>query len=205
NHAAKQGGACPLSRMAEDFDPFQDAYMADPAEFVRWAREQLPVFYSPKLGYWVVTRYQAIKDILRGPITFSPSNVLEPVGTPPPEFKEILGQYGYAMNRTLVNEDEPMHMARRRVLMEPFTPEHLREHEPMVRRLVTEAIDRFIDTGRVDLVRNLLWEVPFTVALHFLGIDDDADRETMKRFSIAHTVNAFGRPTPEQRVEIAHT
>lgn len=194
-----------MGRKAADFDPFQDAYMEDPAEFVRWAREEQPVFYSPKLDYWVVTRYQAIKDIFRDPITFSPSNVLEPVGTPPPEVKEILGQYGYAMNRTLVNEDEPMHMARRRVLMEPFTPEHLREHEPMVRRLVTEAIDRFIDDGRVDLVRQLLWEVPFTVALHFLGIDDDADRETMKRFSIAHTVNAFGRPTPEQRVEIAHT
>lgn len=205
SHSAAPAGGCPLSRKAAEFDPFQDAYMENPSEFVRWAREERPVFYSPKLDYWVVTRYQAIKDIFRDPITFSPSNVLEPVGTPPPEVKEILGQYGYAMNRTLVNEDEPMHMARRRVLMEPFTPEHLREHEPMVRRLVTEAIDRFIDDGRVDLVRNLLWEVPFTVALHFLGIDDDADRETMKRFSIAHTVNAFGRPTPEQRVEIAHT
>ena len=205
SHASQAPGACPLSRMADQFDPFQDAYMADPAEFVRWAREQMPVFYSPKLDYWVVTRYQAIKDIFRDPITFSPSNVLEPVGSPPPEFKEILAQYDYAMNRTLVNEDEPMHMARRRVLMEPFTPEHLREHEPMVRRLVTEAIDRFIDKGRVDLVRELFWDVPFSVALHFLGIDDDADRATMKRFAIAHTVNAFGRPTPEQSVEIAHT
>src|SRR5690606_32801204 len=133
------GGSCPHARMAAEFNPFQDAYMENPSEFVRWAREELPVFYSPELDYWVVTRYQAIKEIFRDPITFSPSNVLEPVGSPPPEVKEILGQYGYAMNRTLVNEDEPMHMARRRVLMEPFTPEHLREHEPMVRRLVTES------------------------------------------------------------------
>lgn len=201
--AAAQG--CPISARAQAFDPFQDAYVENPSEFVRWAREEQPVFYSPKLDYWVVTRYAAIKDIFRDPITFSPSNVLEPVEPPPPEMKAVLDQYNYGMNRTLVNEDEPMHMARRRALMEPFTPEHLREHEPMVRRLVTEAIDRFIDTGRIDLMRNLLWEVPFTVALHFLGIDDDADRETMKRFSIAHTINAFGRPTPEQRIEIAHT
>lgn len=195
---------CPLGNKAADFDPFQDAYMQNPSEFVRWAREEQPVFYSPKLDYWVVTRYQAIKDIFRDPITFSPSNVLEPVEPPRPEIKSILEHYNYGMNRTLVNEDEPIHMARRRVLMEPFTPEHLRQHEPMVRRLVTQAIDSFINDGQVDLMRNLLWEVPFTVALHFLGIDDDADRETMKRFSIAHTVNAFGRPTAEQRVEIAH-
>ncbi|RTZ44557.1 cytochrome P450 [Candidimonas sp. SYP-B2681] len=198
-------GQCPVDHKAANFDPFQDAYMENPSEFVRWAREQAPVFYSPKLDYWVVTRYQAIKDIFRDPITFSPSNVLEPVGEPSEEAAAILKQYGYAMNRTLVNEDEPMHMARRRVLMEPFTPEHLRKHEPMVRRLVTEAIDGFIDDGRVDLMQKLLWDVPFTVALHFLGIDDDSDRETMHRFSIAHTINAFGRPTPAERTSVAHT
>src|SRR5690606_9219861 len=99
----------------------------------------------------------------------------------------------------------PMHMARRRVLMAPFTPEHLRDHEPMVRQLVTEAIDSFIDDGEADLVRQLFWDVPFSVALNFLGIDDERDREEMHKFAIAHTINAFGRPTPEQRIEIAHT
>lgn len=179
--------------------------MENPSEFVRWAREEKPIFYSPKLDYWVVTRYHAIKDIFRDPISFSPSNVLEPMGEPSPEAAAILKQYDYAMNRTLVNEDEPVHMARRRVLMEPFTPEHLRQHEPMVRRLVTEAIDGFIDDGRADLMQKLLWDVPFTVALHFLGIDDDSDRKTMHQFSIAHTINAFGRPTPEERATVAHT
>lgn len=198
-------GGCPFDHKAAQFDPFQDAYMENPSEFVRWAREEKPVFYSPKLDYWVVTRYQAIKDIFRDPITFSPSNVLEPVGKPSDEAAAILKQYDYKMNRTLVNEDEPAHMARRRVLMEPFTPEHLRPQEPMVRRLVTEAIDSFIDDGRVDLMDKLLWDVPFSVALHFLGIEDDSDRETMHKFSIAHTINAFGRPTPEESANVAHT
>lgn len=209
SHADKKDAAladgCPIDHKAAQFDPFQDAYMENPSEFVRWAREQKPIFYSPKLDYWVVTRYQAIKDIFRDPITFSASNVLEPVGEPSDEAANILKQYGYAMNRTLVNEDEPAHMARRRVLMEPFTPEHLRKQEPMVRQLVTQAIDSFVDDGRADLMQKLLWDVPFSVALHFLGIDDDSDRETMHRFSIAHTINAFGRPTPEERTSVAHT
>lgn len=195
---------CPVSARAAEFDPFQDAYMEDPAEFVRWAREQEPVFYAPKLGYWVVTRYQTIKDIFRDPITFSPSIVLERISPTSDEALQVLKQYGYAMNRTLVNEDEPVHMARRRVLMAPFTPEHLAEHEPMVRELVRKAVDRFVNDGRADLVDQLLWEVPFTVALHFLGVDAE-DREKMRRFSIAHTVNAFGRPSPEEQVSVAHT
>ncbi len=211
-------GACPVAHLAgldparspvEDlaaaFDPFQDAYMENTSEFLRWARERAPMFYSPEIGYWVVTRYDAIRSIFRDPHTFSPSIVLEPVGQVPKEFAEVLQSYGYAMNRTLVNEDEPAHMARRRALMEPFTPEALESQVPMVRRLVTEAIDGFIDRGEADLVKEMLWDVPFSVALHFLGIDDDGDREEMHRFAIAHTKNAFGRPTDEERIEVAHS
>ena len=189
---------------ARDFDPFVADYMADPAGFVRRVAGEQPIFFARGLGYWVVTRYHTIKAIFRDPWTFSPANVLEPVEPHTPEARAVLERYGYAMARTLVNEDEPQHMQRRRVLMAPFTPEHLAAHEPLVRKLVREAVDRFVDLGRVDLVERLLWPVPFTVALHFLGIDEE-DQKRMKRFSIAHTVNAFGRPTPEERLAIAET
>ncbi len=190
--------------LARPFEPFCRAYMEDPAGFVRQVAGEQPIFWAPSLGYWVVTRYATIKAIFRDPWTFSPANVLEPVAPHTPEAQAVLRRYGYAMARTLVNEDEPQHMARRRVLMAPFTPEHLAAHEPLVRRLVREAVDSFVDTGRVDLVEKLLWPVPFTVALHFLGIDEE-DHARMKRFSIAHTVNAFGKPTPEERLAIAET
>lgn len=203
-------GACPFAQgeaeaaLARPFDPFGRDYMEDPAGFVRRAAGERPIFFAPALGYWVVTRYDTIKAIFRDPWTFSPANVLEPVVPHSQEALAVLRRYGYAMARTLVNEDEPQHMQRRRVLMAPFTPEHLAAHEPFVRRLVREAVDGFVELGRVDLVERLLWPVPFTVALHFLGIDEE-DRARMKRFSIAHTVNAFGRPTPEERLAIAET
>ena len=77
---------CPVSQRAADFDPFSDGYQQDPPEYVRWAREQEPVFYNPTLGYWVVTRYDSIKAIFRDNITFSPSIALEkitPTGAKP--------------------------------------------------------------------------------------------------------------------------
>ena len=194
---------CPVSTGAAGFDPFEDGYQQDPPEYVRWAREQEPIFYSPRLGYWVVTRYEAIKAIFRDNLTFSPSIALEKITPTGPEANAVLEQYGYAMNRTLVNEDEPAHMPRRRVLMEPFTPEHLKHHEPMVRRLAREYVDRFVDDGRADLVDQMLWEVPLTVALHFLGVPEE-DMDTLRRYSIAHTVNTWGRPKPEEQVAVAH-
>lgn len=204
-HAAAAASGCPVhvSERAAEFDPFGDGYQQDPPEYVRWAREQEPVFYSPKLGYWVVTRYDDIKAIFRDNITFSPSIALEKITPTGPEANAVLASYGYAMNRTLVNEDEPAHMPRRRVLMEPFTPDALKHHEPMVRRLTREYVDRFIDDGRADLVDQLLWEVPLTVALHFLGVPEE-DMDLLRRYSIAHTVNTWGRPKPEEQVAVAH-
>ena len=194
---------CPVSAGAAAFDPFGDGYQQDPPEYLRWAREQEPIFYSPQLGYWVVTRYEAIKAIFRDNLTFSPSIALEKITPTGPEANAVLASYGYAMNRTLVNEDEPAHMPRRRVLMEPFTPEALKHHEPMVRELTRTYIDRFIDSGRADLVDQMLWEVPLTVALHFLGVPEE-DMDTLRRYSIAHTVNTWGRPKPEEQVAVAH-
>ncbi|MEA3393427.1 MAG: cytochrome P450/oxidoreductase [Pseudomonadota bacterium] len=194
---------CPISQRAAEFDPFEDAYQQDPPEYVRWAREQEPVFYSPKLGYWVVTRYDDIKAIFRDNITFSPSIALEKITPTSQEANDVLASYNYAMNRTLVNEDEPAHMARRRVLMEPFTPEALKHHEPMVRQVTREYVDRFINDGKADLVDQMLWEVPLTIALHFLGVPEE-DMDTLRQYSIAHTVNTWGRPKPEEQIKVAH-
>jgi cytochrome P450/ferredoxin-NADP reductase len=194
---------CPVSQRAAEFDPFEDGYQQDPPDYVRWAREQEPIFYSPKLGYWVVTRYDSMKAIFRDNLTFSPANALEKITPTSAEANAVLASYGYAMNRTLVNEDEPAHMPRRRVLMEPFTPEALKQHEPMVRRLVREYVDRFIDDGKADLVDQILWEVPLTVALHFLGVAEE-DMAMLRRYSIAHTVNTWGRPKPEEQLAVAH-
>ena len=41
--------------------------------------------------------------------------------------------YGYAMRRTMVNEDEPDHMERRRLLTDAFLPERLMDYEPTSR------------------------------------------------------------------------
>lgn len=198
------GSGCPVSARAAAFDPFAPSYLANPAEALKWSRDQEPVFYNPELGYWVVTRYDDVKAVFRDNQTFSPSIALERVVPPSQEALETLKRYDYAMNRTLVNEDEPAHMERRRLLMQHFLPSNLAEHEDMVRRLTRAKVDAFVDTGRVDLVEAMLWEIPLTVALHFLGVPKE-DMDSLKQYSVAHTVNTWGKPTPEQQVAVADT
>lgn len=193
---------CPVSPRAADFDPFEGHYQVDPADALRWSRDQEPVFYSPKLGYWIVSRYADVKAIFRDSQVFSPAIALEKITPVSQEAQDTLKRYDYAMNRTLVNEDEPAHMERRRALMESFTPEQLAHHEPMVRRLTREYVDRIIDKGEADLVDEMLWEIPLTVALHFLGVPEE-DMDTLREYSIAHTVNTWGRPSKKEQVAVA--
>ena len=194
---------CPVSRAAAEFTPFGEDYQQDPPAYLRAFRDQEPVFYSPELGYWVITRFADVKAIFRDNLTYSPAIALEKITPTGDEANAVLASYGYGMNRTLVNEDEPAHMPRRRVLMEPFTPARIAHHEPMVRALTEQYVDRFIDDGRADLVDQMLWEVPLTVALHFLGVPEE-DMDALRRYSIAHTVNTWGRPAPEEQVAVAH-
>lgn len=203
--------SCPWAETLDDaavaahaaaFDPFEGAFHLDPSQALRWSRAQAPVFYSAKLGYWVVSRYGDVKAVFRDNVTFSPCIALEKITPFGPEADATLAKHHYDMRRTLVNEDEPAHMDRRRALMHSFLPEEVAQHEPMARRLAREYVDRFIDRGQADLVDEMLWEVPLTVALHFLGVAEE-DMETLRRYSIAHTVNTWGRPTPEEQVAVA--
>lgn len=202
NPQAAAGMDCPVSAEALAFDPFGSEYLGSPADALRWSRNQEPVFYSPKLGYWVVTRYDDVKAIFRDNILFSPSIALEKITPFSDDALNTLKRYNYAMDRTLVNEDEPAHLARRRALMHSFMPEELIHREAMVRELTREYADRIINKGRADLVNEMLWEIPLTVALHFLGVPED-DLDTLREFSVAHTVNTWGRPSHQEQLAVA--
>lgn len=206
NSTAGSRGKCPFGygQAAEQFDPFSLDFQLNPGEHVRWARENEPIFFDDKLGYWVVTRYEDVQQVFRDNVTYSPSNALEKITPLTGEARAILESYDFGLNRTLVNEDEPDHTLRRRALGHAFDVENLDGHEEMVRRLVTERIDAFIDDGCVDLVSGLLYEVPLLVAFHFLGVPEH-DMALLHKYSVAHTVSTWGRPTEGEQIEIAES
>ena len=65
----------PAELIGELFDPFD---LTDPFAFYRRARHEAPIFYSPKLGSWVFSRYDDIKAIFRDWKTFSSENAQSP-------------------------------------------------------------------------------------------------------------------------------
>lgn len=204
--SAPATGTCPFgfsaTQAVENFDPFGIEYQLNPGEALKWARENAPIFFDAKLGYWVITRYDDVQEVFRDNVTFSPSNALEKITPLTQEAQEILKAHDFNLNRTLVNEDEPQHTARRRALAGAFDTKELAHHDVMVRKLVAERIEKFQHDGTIDLVGALLYDVPLTVAFHFLGVPEH-DMELLHKYSVAHTVSTWGRPSEEEQAEIA--
>lgn len=189
---------CPVSKFAADFNPFTNPYLADPYTPLAQARREEPVFYSPELDYFVVTRYADVRAIFRDIKSFSAEIALEPI-TPMFEssIQKII-EVGYVPGPALVNEDEPGHMKRRRRLSGMFTPESVAALEPRIRALVSGYVDEIVRRGNADIVEDLVWEVPALVAFLFMGVPDE-DVQRVKQFATRRTLLTWGRPNEDEQ------
>jgi cytochrome P450 len=187
--------ACPHAELGRDFKPFDTA---DPFAFYARARRQAPIFYSPEIDYWVVTRYEDIREIFRDPATFSSENTQAPFKQRPAEVQKILDEGGFANVSGLSGRQPPDHTRLRGFIKKAFTPRRVASLEPDIRALTASMIDRFADRGHADLVVELAHELPALVIFRMLGIPD-ADVPKVKEWAQSRVYMNFGdRPSDEQ-------
>ncbi len=68
-----------VSDLAESYDPL-GAHAEDPYPFYAEARSREPVFYSPRIDAWVVTRFADVEAVLKDWAGFSSADSLRPSG-----------------------------------------------------------------------------------------------------------------------------
>lgn len=191
---------CPVTAMGEAFNPFADPYLADPYPILAQARAEEPVFYNPETGHWVITRYEDIKAILRDPETYSSRMAQSPIQPWPETAVKLFTAQNFNIRPTFSNNDPPSHTHVRQFTGNAFTPKRIKWIEPHVRRLITEAIDKIIDQGRADLVKEVLYETPARVLFAFLGIPD-GDVEKIKLWSQGRALLTWGKPSDQEIIE----
>jgi len=187
--------ACPHAALARDFEPFD---LTDPFAFNARARAETPIFYSPQLDWWVVTRYEDIRDIFRDPATFSSENTQTPFHPRPPEVQRVLDDGGFSVVSGLSAKQPPDHTRLRGFIKKAFTPRRIAGLEPQIREIATTMIDRFADRGEADLVAELAYELPALVILRLLGIPEE-DVANVKEWAQSRVFLNFGElPVEEQ-------
>jgi cytochrome P450 len=82
-------GSGDAEALGELYDPL-GAHMDDPYPFYARARRATPIFFSPALDAWVVTRLADVRRVLRDGETFSSVNALRPFAPLDPEVDRIL-------------------------------------------------------------------------------------------------------------------
>ncbi|HEV7543309.1 MAG TPA: cytochrome P450 [Reyranella sp.] len=152
-----------------EFNPLDPAFIADPYPFYRRLRETAPVFKTPQ-GLWLVTRYDDVTFALRD----------KRFG------KDFVGnlerRYGNlarmeepavaSLGRTMLVLDPPDHTRLRALVTKAFTARRVADMRPRIKALVDAQLDRVIDKGEMDVMRDLAHRLPVIVICDMLGIPE---------------------------------
>ena len=167
----------------EDFGSFDDAVagdVRDPYTELARARRKEPVQRLDMSGMpheaskpvFMVYRYEEIAQVLRDSQTFSSSIIINVFG-------DALGKY------VMLGMDEPEHRRYRSLVSAAFSQKALaRRQNELVERVANELIDRFVERGRAELVREFTFPYPTQIIADLLGLPR-ADYPQFQRWSIS--------------------
>jgi cytochrome P450 len=190
------GQKATLERLEREFDPLSDAYLADPYPILAEAQKLAPVFYSEKLGHWVVTRYALIREAFLNSQVFSAANANSPVLPSCPRAMRALDEGGFQSVPTMANVDPPAHVRVRRIANAAFTPKRVAEMEGFIRDLTVRFCKERFSGRSADFVSALAWELPVLVLFKILGVSEDQVAR-VKEGSWNRILFIYGRPESE--------
>lgn len=195
-------GTSALQELAELYDPFRDPILDDPYPFFARARAATPAFFSPRLNYWVITRYADVRSVLRDTKSFSAANVLDTIKPLCPHARNVMVTSGVRPPPALTNNDPPSHTRIRRVANEAFTRDRIAQMEPYIRQLVRAALDRAFTEGQADIIAGLAWELPAQVILKVIGLSE-SEVSRVKLAAKNRLLFNWGEPSDEQQTQLA--
>jgi cytochrome P450 family 142 subfamily A polypeptide 1 len=82
----------------------------------------------------------------------------------------------------MINLDDPLHRQRRNLVNRGFTPRRVADHEPRIRAVCKELIERVMERGACDFVHDLAAPLPMIVIGDLLGVEPE-DRDLLLRWS----------------------
>ncbi|WP_216893138.1 cytochrome P450 [Nocardia alni] len=189
---------CPFDA---EFDPLSADYLDDPYPFLNAVRERGPIFYSPTLDMWVLTRHDDIEEVFKNPSIFSAKIQQQPVFDLAPETKKILAE-GFDTTAVMSDCDPPMHTRIRALNMKGFSARRIAALEPKVRAKTVELIEG-LEPGPVDMVASLTYPLPAYVVSTLIGFPEE-DADMIKAWCSNRIEFSWGKPSAEEQATVAN-
>lgn len=152
-------------------------------------RDEAPVFFDQRAGFWVISRYDDIRAILMDPKRFSSSATIELArdAVDPARAASARRLYdaeGWQPEPTLSLLDDPRHKEVRAIFQQALRAGKVKELDPFIANVATRLVDDFLPDGRCDIVRQYSVPLPLTAICSQVGVPID-DIWTIKRWTDA--------------------
>lgn len=172
------------------FDPFSEEFFDDPYDLYRRMRDQEPVSFNERYGFWALYRHEDVSRAHKEWHTFSSSHGvdLSTLSKPPELIRQL---------QSIIMMDPPEHDRLRSLVSRAFTPRAVMALEPMVREVIGGALD-MCDGDAFDAVSDFSGPFPAEIISRMLGVPEP-DRQQIRHWldSMLHREAGQMDPTPE--------
>jgi cytochrome P450 len=131
-------------------------------------RKNSPVHWNveeaPNNGFWSVTRYNDIVDVLRDTETYSSELGAANL--------EELDTRQLEIRKSILETDGPRHRALRKMLQPQFTPRALAGYETFLRGITATTLDRALAKDQFDFVADVAADFPIRVLAQLLDVPE---------------------------------
>jgi cytochrome P450 len=156
---------------APSFNPFQPGFTDDPYPHYAELRAANPI-EAHALGFWALWRHRDVFEVLRAKLSVEEGRARNR-GPLADVYEQAFADTGLSNGIvSMLDRDPPDHTRLRKLVSQAFTPRTIADLEPTVQALVDNALDRIEDAGRVNLIDELAFPLPFTVISVMLGMPD---------------------------------
>lgn len=200
-------GGCPFGHTSEStshhgYQPFD---MHNPFPAYKELRQEEPVMFDERIGYWVVTKYDDIKTTFDDWETFSSENAQAPVRKRGPQATQIMTDGGFTAYSGLSARIPPEHTRIRAIAQKAFTPRRYKALEPDIRAMVIDRVEKMLanDQHVGDMVSDLAYDIPTITILTLIGADISMV-DTYKRWSDSRAAMTWGDLSDEEQIPHAH-
>jgi len=180
-------------------DLLADDFLNDPYRTFGVLRETQPVFWSPQLQAWLVTRYDDVTAFLTDP-RVSASRVVPRLNQFPEHLRQEFAALIDMFSKWPLMLDRPEHGQYRPVISRALARPIIESFRPLVQRLVRELLEPAKKRGYIDWMSEFAEELPLNVVSEIIGVPVEG-RALFKRCAI-DIVTFFGT-SPTQYVELA--
>lgn len=162
-----------------EFDPFSTEFFEDPTEIYRRLREEAPVYFNERYGFYALSRFDDVVAAHRDWPTYSSEHGVD-LST-------------LSMDHSLVKSlgmiimmDPPAHDRYRALVSRVFTPRAVNALEPMIREVITGLLDGLGGLGGLgqqdefDVVGDFAALFPVEIISRMLGVPA-AERQQIRR------------------------